>query len=175
MSITKLNNLSISAVTALPSGVGGKVLQVLQVFKDDVFSTTSTSYVDITGMSVSITPSSASNKILVFVFLGNLVSDGSTPFVKLFRGATEIGSGSGANGILGQTYSGGASEGEHYFGNVPSLGCVLDSPATTSSTTYKIQIKNYSAGTSYINRNISDVTAYSGRTASSITVMEIAP
>jgi hypothetical protein len=159
----------------LVSGIGasaGQVIQVLQSFKDDVFSTTSTSYVDITGMSVSITPSSASNKILVFVFLGN-VTGTDVPWVKLFRGATEIGSGSGANGVLAHTYSGGASEGEHYFGNIPSLGCILDTPATTSSTTYKVQMKNYNAGTAYINRNLSDVTAYAGRTASSITVMEV--
>ena len=188
MSITRINSLGITDGTIVNadinasaaiastklSGVGanvGEVIQVVQVFKDDVFSTTSTSYVDITGLSVSITPSSASNKILVFAFLGNLLSEG-VAYAKLFRGATEIGGGSGANGVLGQTYHGGLSEGEHWFGNIPSLTCVLDSPATTSSTTYKIQMKTYS-NTAYINRSGHDASIYNGRTVSSITVMEV--
>ena len=49
MSITKLNNLSISAVTALPSGVGGKVLQVVSTTKSDTFSSsTVNAFTDIT-------------------------------------------------------------------------------------------------------------------------------
>ena len=68
MSITKLNNLSVSALTALPSGVGGKVLQVVSTTKTDVFTASlNNSFTDITGLSVSITPSSASNKILILV------------------------------------------------------------------------------------------------------------
>ena len=43
----------------------GHVIQVVQTFKDDVFNTTSTSYVDVTGLAASITPSSTSSKILV--------------------------------------------------------------------------------------------------------------
>ena len=54
----------------LATGVGGKILQVLQTVKTDVASTTSTSWTDLSGLSASITPSSASNKILVTAFLG---------------------------------------------------------------------------------------------------------
>ena len=49
----------------LASGVGGKVLQVLSTTKDDTWDTTSSSWVDVTGMSVDITPSATSSKILV--------------------------------------------------------------------------------------------------------------
>ena len=65
MAIITLNNNSLSSVTSLPAGVGGKVLQVVQTFKSDSFSSTSDGFFDITGLSVAITPSSASNKILV--------------------------------------------------------------------------------------------------------------
>ena len=66
MAIIKPNNNTISAITALPAAITtGKVLQVVSTTKSDVTSSTSTSYADITGMAVSITPSSTSSKILV--------------------------------------------------------------------------------------------------------------
>ena len=53
---------------ALASGFGGgKILQVLQTVKTDTFTTTSTSFVDVTGLSVSITPATTSSKILILV------------------------------------------------------------------------------------------------------------
>ena len=69
--IVDTDMLAANAVSSakLASGVGGKVLQVKQTVKTDTFSSTTTgSDVDITGLSVSITPSSASNKILVSYF-----------------------------------------------------------------------------------------------------------
>ena len=67
MAIIKPNNNTLSSITALPAGVGGKVLQVVQTEKTDTFSsTTFNSWTDITGMSVSITPSSTSNKIYLW-------------------------------------------------------------------------------------------------------------
>ena len=58
----------------LASGVGRKILQVVQATKGDVFTTTSTSNVDVTGLSASITPASTSNKILVTVYLNAIVT-----------------------------------------------------------------------------------------------------
>ena len=65
MALIKLNNQSISSVTALPAGVGGKVLQVVTATIQTQQESTSASFVDITGLSVSITPSSTSSKIFV--------------------------------------------------------------------------------------------------------------
>ena len=95
MSITKLNNLSISAVTALPSGVGGKVLQVVSTTKTDTFSQASTTtYADITGLSVTITPSSASNKILVIGYVnGSVATISKRVAIRLVRDSTAIGNG----------------------------------------------------------------------------------
>jgi hypothetical protein len=67
MALTKINNNTLSAITTLPAAIAtGKVLQVVQTTKTDTFTTTSTSFTDVTGLSVSITPSSASSKILIF-------------------------------------------------------------------------------------------------------------
>ena len=183
MSITKLNNLSISAVTALPSGVGGKVLQVVSTTKTDTFSVAgTTSLVDVTGLSVSITPSSSSNKILITGFIGSSTGpSGNQTFFHLIRGSTEIAKGdTAASKRLAHTAA---------IGNVDAFGSQswiltpipfqhLDSPATTSATTYKIQLSGATtSNTHYINRSIRDEasTNYDGRIVSTITAFEIAP
>ena len=146
-----------------------RVLQVVQTVKTDTFSTTSTSFTDVTGMSVTITPSATSNKILV-------VLDARTGGLnawqfKLLRGATDIyvgdAAGSRTQGLY-QSNVGGA-------GMSPVMAFFLDSPATTSATTYKIQMKTETGTQANINRTADDTnTAALGiRTASSITVMEI--
>ena len=170
MSITKLNNLSISAVTALPSGVGGKVLQVVQTILDTTTSTTSTSHVDISGLSLSITPSSASNKVFILVdmALGESTANNLVAW-NLVRGSTALGFGAtsatyqqtgvainelstGGNGLLKQSTQ------------------YLDSPSTTSATTYKIQWRT-SGGTIYLNRRAADTYM---SVSSMITAFEIA-
>jgi len=156
------------AAARLPAG---SVLQVVQTVKTDTFSTTSTSLVDITGMSVSITPISASNKILVSYFLGHVdASDAALIPVALLRGATKIGAGATAGN---RTTVSTAQISAQNRGVTQSF-MFLDSPATTSSTTYKLQLMTTS-GTAYVNRSSADtdVAGYF-RTASTITVMEIA-
>jgi hypothetical protein len=150
----------------------GNVLQVLQTVKTDTFSTTSGSLTDITGMSVSITPTSATSKILVQYSIGQ-IGPGTDEVVgiALLRGSTVIGAGATAgNRILTSTAA--------IYPNdrgAPQAFCFLDSPATTSSTTYKLQIYVNGGNTVYVNRSSTDTdsTTYA-RTASTITVMEIA-
>ena len=78
MALTKINNNTLSAITGLPAGVGGKVLNVVTVAKTDTFaSSTAGSFTDITGMSATITPSSTSSKILVLL---NINSDGGNNY-----------------------------------------------------------------------------------------------
>jgi hypothetical protein len=175
MSITKLNNLSVSALTALPSGVGGKVLQVVSTNKTDTFTATNqTTFTDITGMSVSITPSSASNKILILYNLEYGVSaTGLRAFFKLLRSSTDINIGDTAGSRLRISNS---ANNQMTTATVSIVGNYLDSPATTSSTTYKLQISSEASGFSqYINRSSNDVDNNTyGRTASTITAIEIA-
>jgi hypothetical protein len=152
-------------VNAEAAGGGGKILQVVSTVKTDVFSTASTTYVDVTGMSVSITPSSASSKVLVIVTLQGGQSGGDGLF-QLLRGATAIAlstSGSGRNGF--------AQVSSSYQNSMFTCSIAfLDSPSTTSATTYKVQgVAN--AGTTFVNRRgVND--SFGG--SSTITVMEVA-
>jgi len=155
-----------SALTNLPGG--GKVLQVLQTVKTDTFSTTSTSFVDITGMSISITPSSTSSKILFFTTFqssGN-ASNTARRFL-LLRNSTAIALPSTQGSEYGSFVSQPAA------GNDNSITAFhyLDSPSTTSSVTYKLQMAKGSAGsTIQIGDRLNDTLQ---QTPSIITVMEI--
>ena len=159
MSITKLNNLSVSALTALPSGLGGKVLQVVTATDSTLRSTSSTSYVTASNtLSASITPSSASNKILILAntnLRGNVGSNNM--FSTVYRGATNLAS----SGQFCSDYGG--------YGSYLSTS-YLDSPSTTSSTTYQVYIKVTGSGTCYMNSPDGGGTAVTG----TITLMEIA-
>lgn len=147
----------------LPAGTGGKVLQVVSASTTTQTSTTSTSYVD-TGITASITPSSASNKIMVIVACPvksqTTNSTGAdNQKMSLFRGATQLTS---APSGTREGYGGGHSD-YVYSGSHLSY---LDSPATTSSVTYIVKIKANGGGT----------TIYAPHTGDSgvITLMEIA-
>ena len=120
-----------STAGALEFADGGKILQVVQATKTDGFATSSTSYTDITGLSSSITPASSSNKVLVRVCV--MIGTGSTSNdnrIRVLRGSTNI---------LTTDYIVRSDE--------STSACkeytieVLDSPSTTSSTTYKVQGK----------------------------------
>ena len=144
----------------------GKVLQVVSTTKTDTFSTASTSFVDVTGFSVTITPTSTSSQILVFVS-SNYGTGGISVFgiFNLLRGSTNISQPSTAPTYNATTIS--YASVSDVINNWSML--FLDSPATTSATTYKIQARA-STGTVQLNRRN---TADSAQT-STITVMEIA-
>jgi len=148
---------------ALPTG---SVLQVVSTNKNDTFSTTSLTFVDITSLSVSITPTSTSSKILVVVDTNYSPSGTSTLVVfNLLRDSTNI-----SQPATAPTYTGSFVAYTNAADTMltPSFN-FLDSPATTSATTYKIQVRTNS-GTVYLNRRLSTDTA----STSTITVMEIA-
>ena len=158
--------LTLPAVTGTvltdTSPKAGNVIQVVSTTKTDTFSSASTSFVDITGFSVSITPTSSSSKILVF---GHITASAGlqsviTGYAQLVRGSTAIGN--GAYGIAVNNV------GDSSFTTQFSFN-YLDSPATTSATTYKVQFKG-DASTWYINRP----SARDFACSSTITVMEIA-
>jgi hypothetical protein len=159
------------------NGSGQIPVQVIQTIKTDTFTTTSSSYVDVTGLSVNITPTSASNKILVVVSVNYGGGTNSYGFAQLVRNGTPIGLGN----------SDGASRTECTFpiqlANTPSDQAklmnssvtILDSPATTSAITYKIQVlSGYISTLLSINRSEANPNdTYSGLSSSTITVMEI--
>jgi hypothetical protein len=154
-------------------GSGQVPVQIQSVVKSDTFTMASATFTDITGLSVNITPTSASNRILV---LANVNHVGTTltsaSGIRLMRDSTAIGIGDTA-GSRPRT-SGGESYGNYGVTLTGDAIMFLDSPATTSSVTYKIQISVYGS-TAYVNRSAVDSNdpAYY-RSISSITVMEIA-
>jgi hypothetical protein len=160
---------------ALSWAGGGKILQVLSTTKTDSFSATGIAFSDITGLSVTITPSSASSKILITCSINGQgkVSLGFCA-LKLVRGSTDIAiadafsSAARATSSVGYTGDSG--------GSLHSTINYLDSPATTSAITYKVQGSSLHSGVEfYINRNQDDNGVYTRcRTVSTITVMEVA-
>ena len=163
-----------AAIAGTKLSGAGKVLQVVSATKTDTQSFTSATFADVTGLSLSITPSSASSKILVFGYtLVAWDSANAKIGINLVRGATNILVGDAAGSKLrvsGFTYTSTANNG---LFSLPFN--YLDSPSTTSATTYKIQANNLDgAGTVYINRSFTDTdNATFGRGASTITAMEI--
>jgi len=152
--------------TVLTTATAGTVLQVVSATKLDIFSTTSTSFTDVTGLSVSITPSSATNKIIVFASV-SLGSSSDDMLAQLVRDSTGIGNGTG-----GSVSNGFSMLATSEIANSAIAGSIsfLDSPNKTTSTTYKVQVLVRS-GTGHVNRRGSNA---SFGASSSITVMEIA-
>ena len=144
----------------------GKIGQVKQTVKDDSFTTTSGTPVDITGLSVDITPSSTSSKILVSVHIGthDLTAAATYGYV-LKRGSTSIGvgTGDGTASTMAGTQNADRGEGQSMM--------FLDSPASTSSQTYKLQ--------AYVNSATLSINDRQGNadysTISTITVQEVLP
>ena len=147
----------------------GKVLQVVSSTFSNQTDIASTSYTDVTGSSLSITPSSATSKILIMVNL--------TAFIRLDATGLQTGSfqilrGGSSISVFGEAL-------KEYnipfgtpgvYGSTPSF-TYLDSPATTSSTTYSIQAKCYTtASTGRVKINESGAGQQS-----TITLMEIVP
>jgi hypothetical protein len=165
--------------TLVTTGTPGTVLKVLQGFKTDTFSTTSTSLQDVSGLSVTITPTSSSSKFLIMVNMTYL----NTFFVGrvvLLRNSTAIGTANAAgNRPIDFLYYSNSTNGGADGQWVRESMDYLDSPATSSSITYKIQVcarTDGQGGTFYINRSNTDrdTVSYDARGVSSIVVMEIA-
>ena len=156
--ITGLTSTGISAVQQLPAG---SVLQVVNGFDQTYATTTSTSYVD-SSLSATITPKFSTSKILVIATVtAGASSGGRGGSLRVVRGATTVqafANGTGQNNA-GSTY------------NTQAINfsmTTLDSPATTSATTYKLQ---YAAISGTLLYNWYDNSAVS---ASTLTLVEIA-
>jgi hypothetical protein len=153
--ITGLTATGISAVQQLPAG---SVLQVVNATLTTGASSSTSAFAD-TGLTASITPKSSTNKILVFVNHTGLAKDQNDAYlaIQLLRNSTFLVKIEGAVGYTGNSNT-------NY---VSGTGCTyLDSPATTSATTYKTQFAS-------ANNNARVTYGTNGATAT-ITLMEIA-
>lgn len=164
-----------SGATALEFGTvgttAGQVIQVLSTTKTDTFSqSATTTFADVTGLSVTITPASASNKILVIATLG-IISGTSLNqmFFRMVRDSTNLllPSSAGSRTLCNFGIQVNGDDKANMAGYQ-----LLDSPNTTSSVSYKVQAASQS--TVNINGTNSDANAsYTARGTATITVMEI--
>jgi len=163
MSQIKVN--SIVPVSGLSGGASGGIIQTIQTFKADTTTTTSASFEDMSGMTATITPSVAGNKVLVRFAIHVSSPQAAVIMVNLLRGSTAIAQPSSgtyvstvqlwvdADRMVTQTYE------------------FLDSPATTSSTTYKLQWRNHSGSTTIKLNGYHGNTDYT--TTSTMTLQEV--
>ena len=159
-------------VDGAPTGGGGGIVQIVQATSDSQTSTTSTSFVD-TPLSIAITPTSTSSKILIRYNMNVAVNaDTHIAFFKIVRGSTDIGNG---NQGSSRTKCHTALRGQHSDNNPHGVtaGEFLDSPSTTSATTYKIQY-HVDGNTCFINKATGDSdSAAHPSPLSTLTLMEV--
>lgn len=159
----------------LPSGT---VLQVLQTVKSDTFVTSGTSYQDITGLSVTITPTSSTSKFLVTIAIMGAPQYWAG-YCNIVRNGTNLLQANSAGSRQIASMGWGAPPSNDGAINIQTVS-VLDSPATASAITYKVQAQGRADGQNsaamFINRSATDrdTNTYDARGTSSITVMEIA-
>jgi len=172
-SIIKVNNIQSSSGTPY-----NFIKQVKSGAYTDTMSLTTDQRTDIPNLSLSIAPSSTSSKILLMASVcfgstdANVYGSGY-----LMRDSTDIGVGTSATGSRQNisfplNMSGAGNEAFKLYQHSITF---LDSPSTTSSITYKVQVRHDINGTMYINRSGSDSDAdYGHRGISTLTIMEVA-
>jgi len=160
-------NLSFGADT------GGKILQVVQTFKKDSFSTSSSSHVEITGLNASITKTNASSKLLITVDIGFGRSGRAVTTFLLYEDSSELtdlnGTGSSPRFITNYNHLQSTTEETYSIYNI-SKTVLIDGQNDTSSHTYKVYGTS-NAASLFINRRSF---LYDYGTVSSVTIMEVA-
>ena len=155
------------------AGIGSNVVQTV---KTDTFTTNSTSFAAVTGLSVTITPTTDTSKILIVaqIAYGYQTASESHGLFKVTRAGTDIYIGN-AVGSRPRVIFGGFSTASGVL-NSDSI-VFLDSPEVSTATTYQLEARaGFATGLVLINRTQSDFNSANGpRGASSITVIEVAP
>ena len=155
----------------------GKILQVVTNTKTDTFSsTTDDAWTDITGATVTITPSSSSNKVFVIFSVAYGMDDYHKVMnFRIVRGTSTavsaVADASGGASTFHSTTFGLRAMHDSNGGGFVTL-TALNSPSSTSAETYKLQYYAAQTGTYYLNRGENDSASY-GRGASTFTAMEI--
>ena len=156
-----INDTSIGNITALPAGVGGKVLQVVQNSSSSQFSqsgpTTGTVYYPPTNkISASITPSSTSSKIIIKYVSTMRINHGTNTDVGVALAVKETISGGStteikpdANAYASGFYDSNVDDGSNY--RVRLTDIVYRTPSTTSAITYEVGVFGYNATLLYLN------------------------
>lgn len=165
-------NLPVIPRANMPSG---SILQVQQAFYSAATTLASGSFTDYPGLSISITPSSSSSKFFLMYHL-QITIYGTTLMSRFVRNGSAVGVGDAAGSRNQSTTGWLFPSGDTNHQACPMVGFYLDSPATSSAITYKVQAKTQTSGTAYINYNASnaDNSDWAHRSTSSFTVFEVA-
>ena len=158
------------------AGIGSNVVQTV---KTNTFSTSNATFTAVTGLSATITPTSATNKVLVIASyaIGYGTGNGRQGGSRIVRGATPVyvgdTEGNRAGGLDNLRWS-------DAFANLTDrqmlrfTAVFVDSPETTAATTYALEVRAESSGIIYINRTANDGNAVAvSRGASSIVLIEV--
>ena len=158
------------------SGFSGGVIQVRQTTSTALWSQTGHTPLDITGMSLSITPRSASNKVLCYFSVWGTSNYWKT-YINLLRGSTALcqGAAAGSRPVHTSTWADSSGEVNTHGFVFHHSQIFLDSPATTSATTYKLQGWGRNGYYMRVNYSVPDraATEYDSRYQSSFMLMEV--
>jgi len=163
-----MSTLRVDSIQGQTAGTNRYVVQVLSTTKlDDHYQSSSTSYTDVTGVTLTITPQSVNNKVLVSLSGAYGMNTGSRiALFNVVRGSTNIG--------LPPTVQTFTSSRTLYNNGTDQLHQLhfefLDSPSTTDATTYKLQMRLNDSGILYLGTRSSD----DARQGTTLTLMEIA-
>jgi hypothetical protein len=173
-------DISASSLTGVDTG---KILQVKNAIKTDTASVTNGTFIDISGLSISITPSSSSNKVLFRGYVALSCEGNSTMAIRIFRDSTEIGKSTADSTAANNS----TTTAKCLNVNTTTIKQamyqlqfeVLDTPNTTSATTYKVQfaethLYNYQSVVAYVNRPHTGMGSDQHGVISSVTAMEVA-
>ena len=147
-----------------------RILQVSQAVKTDTFTTSSSTFVDVTGLSVTLTPFSNTSKFLLLAMVNvGANNDGAQLRFTGGNSTTFVGDAAGSRvRVAADTFVGSSSA------TIAIPMFYLDSPATASAVTYKVQMMQDASATVYVNRSFSDTdNANHFRLASSLIVCEV--
>ena len=170
---SKLRVDSILPVDGAPTSGGGGIIQVVQSTKTDTTTSDASSFADLTGLSATITPKFSTSKIL-FQYAIPFSHRNNYVHFRLVRDSTPIFIADASSNRSQTTYGTWSNTADGDYITKLFSGLFLDSPATTSAVTYKIQAFVTNSGTVYINRSKGDDDqTYEPRHASNIILMEV--
>ena len=162
----------------LVSGASGGIIQIAITQKSDVFTWSSNGDTEVPGMSVSITPTRSDSKVLIQVQIGasGMFNDAFPMFFQLYKNGSQISGakGSGTAGASDPVKCATYSKNYVYYTGTSTSFSFLDSPATTSATTYTLYAQRHaSGGTGYFNATGKQINERYAETISTITAMEV--
>jgi hypothetical protein len=166
--VTSVPAAQLTGSQAIPKSTlpTGSVLQVINTYSTTYATSTSTTFVDVNGMTATITPTSSTSKILVIYAVNGVTTINGT--ATAYQASFQIVNGSGT--LVNSIYNGFIVGGNQQYGMTTIAGSFLHSPATSSAYTYKLQGRGDSSSNGFQVNNY----ASTNTTTSSITLMEIA-